>query len=342
MNFVAWTWGPQGFGTYRVAGGTFERTDGVAECVLAPGFVDTHIHGGFGLDWMEQPDCLPELAEHLARVGVEFFLPTTISYPLADVRRAIGGLTAHPMIAGFHLEGPFLSRKYPGAQPESALLDPADRGPGWDEVLNDPRLRIVSMAGELPGAHELAANLTQRGVIVSQAHTDATYEQAHAAFQAGATHLTHFYNAMRGFTHREPGTVGFGLTEPAATCELIYDRVHVNPVAAQLLLQSKPADKVIAISDASKAAGMAAGTEMRMWGHDVRVGEGEVRLANGALAGSAVTLFDCFCNLAEDFGLETAMRLTSVNPRNALKLPPPRRWVELSLNLELRAVHEAS
>lgn len=331
---VAWSWGDAGFGVYEISNGRRTPSTQPAEAIYAPGFVDIHIHGGFGFDWMEQPDCLPALADNLAAVGVEFFLPTTISYPLAEVTRAVAALPGnHPMIPGFHLEGPFLSPNFPGAQPPSALINPADHAAEWQPILTHEKLRIVSMAGELPGALDLIAQLTARKVIVSQAHTNAGYYEAQAAHAAGANHLTHFYNAMRPLGHREPGVVGFGLATPDVTCELIYDRVHVSQPAAAILLNAKPLDKVIAISDGSKAAGMPAGTRMTMWGHDVVVGENDVRLKSGALAGSAVTLLDVFRNVAQDFGVETAMRLTSVNPRQALHLPPPVRWIKFSLDL---------
>lgn len=340
MNMVAWSWGEAGFGKYEVADGRWSPTTKEPEGILAPGFVDMHIHGGFGLDWMEQPDCLPELANELAKRGVEYFLPTTISYPQTEIERTVAGLIDHPMIPGFHLEGPFLSGDFPGAQPEQALLAPADRDSSWDTILQHPRLKIVSLAGELPGAIELTRELVARGVIVSQAHTNATFAEANAAIEAGASHFTHFYNAMRPFGHREPGVVGAGLLNPNTVCELIYDRIHVSEPAARVLATCKPTVNMVAISDASKAAGMPEGTHMKMWGHDVVVGEGDVRLTNGALAGSAVTLLDVFKNLAEDFGLEAAMQWTSVNPRRILKLPAAKRWVELSLDLELRAIHD--
>jgi N-acetylglucosamine-6-phosphate deacetylase len=162
-------------------------------------------------------------------------------------------------------------------------------------------------------------------------HTDATFAEARAGFEAGALHTTHTFNAMRGLHHREAGVVGYALTNDALRCELIYDRHHVTRDATELLLRSKPAGGVVAVSDSTMATGMASGERLTMWGLDVVTSPGEVRLAsNGALAGSAITLLDAFRNLAEDFGTETAIRACCLNPRQALRrLEPPAMYVVL-------------
>ncbi|MBX3112312.1 MAG: amidohydrolase family protein [Fimbriimonadaceae bacterium] len=344
MKGVYSTWGPYGWGVYRVelGGGEakFEPTGGVSEGVLAPGLVDVHIHGAFGTDFMSADlPSMVKLCDQLAGQGYDAFLPTTVTAPLDDVVAALGSLPDHPMVAGFHLEGPFISPKHPGAQPPESIVvsDPA-----WDKVLDDPRLRLVTLAPEQPGGLDLVRRLAARGVVVSLGHTDATFDQATEAARAGADHATHTFNAMRPFHHREPGTVGWVLQDDRAYAELIYDRTHVHPDAASLLLRAKPQDKVVGVSDSTMASGLPAGTPLTMWGHACEVGDKTVRLAsNGALAGSAVTLLDVFQNLAADFGPETAVRCCSVNPRARLQLAaPPKRYLRFGPDLRLRDIHE--
>jgi N-acetylglucosamine-6-phosphate deacetylase len=242
------------------------------------------------------------------------------------------------MIGGVHLEGPFISRRHPGAQPPGSIEDVEPLDPEWDAVLDDPRLKVATIAPELSGAGALATRLSRRGVIASMGHTDATWAQAEAGFEAGFTHATHTFNAMRGFHHREAGAAGFALLNPDISCELIYDRHHVCREAAELLMRSKSHKKVIAVSDGTKAVGLDDGVEVDMWGSPAVVRDGTVRLKeNGALAGSRITLLDAFRNLTEDFGAETATRACCVNPRFALGMDPckARRWVLLDEGLNI-------
>jgi N-acetylglucosamine-6-phosphate deacetylase len=330
--------GAEGFGTYEVdlRAGSFARVDGPAEELLIPGFVDIHIHGSFGIDFMSSPSSdVSRWADLLWDVGYEAFLPTTVTASLEDIKRAIRNLPEHAMVAGFHLEGPFISRKYPGAQPQQWISDIPQPGSDWDEVLNHPKLRVITIAPELEGAQALIQRLSSRGVIVSMGHTNATYEEARIGEAAGASHATHTYNAMRALHHREAGTVGYALTSDSLSCELIYDRHHVSPEAAEVLVRCKPASKLIAISDATMAAGMNTGLTVHMWGLQGRVSAGTVRLPDGTLAGSAITLLDAFRNLAQDFGVATAIRACCTNPRVGLGLERVRRYVVLNSAREL-------
>ncbi len=196
---------------------------------------------------------------------------------------------------------------------------------------------MITLAPEVPHALELIARLTERGVVVSMGHTNATYDEARFGFEFGARHTTHTFNAMRPLHHREAGVLGYALQQDAMACEIIYDRKHVSRQAASLLLKVKPEDKVIAVSDSTKATGLPAGQEIMMWGHKCVTGRDEVRLAsNGALAGSAITLLESFKYLAEDFGVETAIRCCSINPRKALRMSgPPRVYAVFDKDLRL-------
>lgn len=341
MSRVLEAIGPEGFGNYEVrwrpSGPELTRVSKRAQGMFVPGFVDLHIHGGFGIDFMSaSSEELNTLCDHLSKQGYEAFLPTTVTAPAQDVLDAANRLPAHPMIAGFHLEGPFISPKHPGAQPPSAIESPPATTSAWEEVFNHPLLRYVTLAPEEPRALELTAWLMQRGVIVSMGHTDATFDQARAGFEFGASNVTHMFNAMRGFHHREPGIVGYALLNDSLTTELIYDRNHVVQDSARLLFKCKPRDRVIAVSDGTMAIGMAHGKRFKMWGLDCVSGDKEVRLANGTLAGSAITLLDAFKNLSEDFGVESAMYACCLNPRKALGMPSePKVFLELDSEFKI-------
>ena len=335
--------GPEGFGAYEVdlTRRTFQRVAGQAETLLVPGFVDIHTHGAFGIDFMsaEKAD-VESLCKKLREVGYEGFLPTTVTASVADVTRALSVLPKNPMVLGFHLEGPFISMKYPGAQPQSFIVDPPQGPSDWDSILNDPRLRVITMAPERPGALDLIRRLTSRGVRVSMGHTEATYRQADAGYRAGADHTTHTYNAMRPLHHREAGTVGYAFGNDELYAELIYDRHHVCREAADVLFRCKPADRVVAVSDSTMAAGMAAGQTVIMWGLECVVGDHQVRLTDGTLAGSAITLLDAFRNLHEDFGPDTAIMSCCLNPRRSIgHHTPPSLYVEFDKNLEIVELH---
>jgi N-acetylglucosamine-6-phosphate deacetylase len=250
-------------------------------------------------------------------------------------------LIEHEMIRGFHLEGPFISPVFPGAQPKAFILDPP-MGPGeWDEVFTDPRLKLVTLAPERPGALELTTALMEAGVVVSMGHTNATFEEARRGFEFGASHTTHTYNAMRPVHHREAGIIAYALTEDALFCELIYDRLHVCREAAGLLLKCKSNDRIIAISDSTMATGLTAGTKLDMWGNPAVIGRHDVRLPDGTLAGSSITVADAFRNLHDDFGAETAIKLCCINARRSLGLNrEPRIWLELDEDLAIVQIHE--
>jgi N-acetylglucosamine-6-phosphate deacetylase len=336
--------GSDGFGTYEIDLNrrSFQRVEGNADTVLVPGFVDTHTHGAFGIDFMSATKAdMGQLCRKLREVGYESFLPTTVTASLSDVERAFAALPDDPMVLGVHLEGPFVSLKYPGAQPQAFIVNPPSAPSDWFQVLDDPRLKLITMAPELPGATALISHLTSRGVRVSMGHTNATYEEAESGFRAGADHATHTFNAMRPLHHREAGMVGYALGNDELFAELIYDRLHVKRQSAEVLFRCKPSDRVVAVSDSTMAAGMAPGQSICMWGLTCVVGDKEVRLTDGTLAGSAITLFDAFRNLYEDFGPETAVKACSLNPRLSIgHLAPPSLYVEFDRSLEIVGLHE--
>lgn len=341
MSYYADFWGEEGFGTYEVIWGErpeFRRVSRMPELTLIPGFVDIHCHGGWGIDFMSaSANELRTLCEKFAMEGYEGFLPTTVTASVGDVLHAVRQLPDDPMILGFHLEGPFISHRFPGAQPPGEIQEVPMTASAWDEVFDHPKLRIVTLAPEIPFALELTARLTSRDVIVSMGHSSATFDEARRGFEFGAHHTTHTFNAMRPLHHREVGIIGYALLSEGLTCELIYDRLHVSREAARLLLKAKGRDNVIAVSDSSAATRLTQGTKLDMWGQPCTVGRGDVRLdESDRLAGSATSLYDGFKNLWEDIGPEEAISLCCFNPRRALGVPTsPQVWIELDKNLEI-------
>jgi N-acetylglucosamine-6-phosphate deacetylase len=342
MNGIFQAPGPQGWDTYEVSFSdnqpTFSPANREPEGYCIPGFIDLHIHGAFGIDFMSATSQeLIELANLLYSEGYAGFLPTTITSDSNSIQSAINNLPEHPLIWGFHLEGPFISPTYPGAQPPEFIIKFPSQPSPWDAILNDPRLKLITLAPEQPNALPNIHKLAERNVIVSAGHTNATYEQMTAAVNQGLTHATHTYNAMRPLHHREAGALGAALNLDQITAELIYDRQHVSQPAADILIKAKPLDKVIGVSDCTLAKGKLTGETFDMWGHDVIKGENDVRLAsNGSLAGSCDTLFDCFKKIARDFSPEIATRLCCQNPLSELKINAPTRWIVLDKNFTLQ------
>lgn len=328
-----------GFGPHRWDEKNLVPTRGEPTGIISPGLVDIHFHGAFGIDFMSASrDDMTILADRLEAEGYEAWLPTTVTATPGGVRSALANLPEHRSIVGFHLEGPFISPEFAGAQPPELIIDPPPSGTEWDPILDDPRLRVITMAPERPGALKLAARLHGQGVRVSMGHTNATFAKATQAWNSGFRHATHTFNAMRPFHHREAGAVGFALAQDGLKTELIYDRLHVGQDAARVLLNIKPPQDVIAVSDSAMATGLAPGTELKMWGHECVAGDGDVRIkASGALAGSAITLRTAFKNLVEDFGAEVAIRACCHNPRRAIGLPTePKVLLVWSLDGELK------
>ena len=291
---------------------------------LAPAFFDVHIHGAMGHDVMEAtPAALDAMGSFLAAHGTGSFLATTVTAPLDATLRSLSGLAkllAQPPVSGraqavgIHLEGPFLSHTKRGVQPAEHLLTPDTAT--FDRLLEaaEGRIRLMTLAPELPGAIELTAHATARGVRVSLGHSNATAAETQAAIAAGAVSATHTFNAMRPLDHREPGVLGTVLTNDALFAELICDGVHVAPEMVKLWWRAKGAERAILVTDAISAAGMPDG-EYRLGEFAVQVANGRAT-ANGVLAGSVLTLDRALANFMKFTGapLEQALRLLTVNP----------------------------
>jgi N-acetylglucosamine-6-phosphate deacetylase len=302
------------------------------DAVLAPGFLDIHIHGAGGHDVMEsETGALPTVERLLAQHGVSSFFPTTVTAPLETILAALDRLAtavearnsdsrdrvrAQPL--GIHLEGPFLSHTRRGAHPADLLLPPSLGifEQFWQAARG--HLRLMTLAPELPGAQELIAAATKRGVCVSLGHSDADLKATRTAVAAGARHATHTFNAMRPLSHREPGIVGEVLTDTNVTADFIADGIHLDPAIVRLILQAKGLDSSILITDAISATGMPDG-KYRLGSFEVEVRHGKC-LSNGKLAGSVLTMDLAVRNVMRfaDCNLQQALRPATVNPARLL------------------------
>ncbi len=292
------------------------------EPVLVPGFIDNHVHGGAGRDVMDAGDAAAHVARAHARHGTTALLATTLTAPFEDLNAAFYGVGAamkspalgSAAILGVHLEGPFINAEKLGAQPPHA------RAGTVDEVLALHKIapiRVITVAPELPGHDALIDDLCARDMRVQIGHSNASYEQAALAFsKAGGLGVTHVFNAMSAFAHRAPGVAGAALAH-AEYAEVIADTLHVHPGAIRVALRAIP--NLFCVSDATAATGMPDGA-YKLGEHTVHKCMGAVRLADGTLAGSCVTMAQTFRNLVDVLGLDVVQASALTSSRAAAYL----------------------
>jgi N-acetylglucosamine-6-phosphate deacetylase len=288
---------------------------------VAPGFVDLQINGGFGIDLTADPWGMWELGRHLPSTGVTAFQPTIISSPssvreaaLAAIRdRPVGYVGAEPL--GLHFEGPMLAPARHGAH-EPTALRPAD--PALVATWSRPGgISMVTLAPELPGAAEVIHLLTSRGIAVSMGHTEATVAETTAAIDAGASFVTHLFNAMAPLHHREPGIVGTALTDDRLTVGLIADGVHLDPRTASIAWSALGPDRLVLVTDA--VAEMGDG-DLPTAAPDEAAGRGAVTNGDGVLVGSVLRLDQAVRNLVAWTGCDPAdaVRCVTATPADAV------------------------
>jgi N-acetylglucosamine-6-phosphate deacetylase len=294
---------------------------------LVPGFIDVHIHGACGHDVMEATrQAIAVVSKHLACHGTTSYLATTVTAPAIETIQAVESLgrlipedTGGARILGLHLEGPFISQEKRGVHPPEHIRLPS--AGIFDELvkMSGGQVRLITVAPEVPGGLEFIAHIRSKGVLVSLGHSNATYEVARQAIQAGASNATHTFNAMRDFSHRQTGVIGAVLTDSTLWAELIADGVHVDPVAIQMLLRCKGHRRILLVTDAISAAGMPDG-DYRVGSLPVKVSQGVCRANNGALAGSTLSLDRALRNTINYTGisLEEAVCMTSRNPAESI------------------------
>jgi N-acetylglucosamine-6-phosphate deacetylase len=309
--------------------------EGLGDAILAPGFVDIHIHGGAGLDVMRAaPSELPHLNKFLTTHGVTGYFPTTVAAPLDQTCAALerladaieaaqshvgnGSVQAHPL--GIHLEGPFLSHLRRGVHPPEYLVEPTLEI--FERLWQAARghVRMMTIAPELPGAFEVITEAARRKVLVSIGHSDAVLDAARAGVKAGARHATHTFNAMRPLDHRDPGILAEVLTDQHITADIIVDGIHVAPEVVQLFLKAKGLDRAVLITDAMAATGMPDGT-YQLGPIQVEVKDGKCT-SDGKLAGSVLTMDRAVRNVTRfsSWSLQDAVRAATLNPALAAGL----------------------
>lgn len=327
--------GNKGFvrGGFCVSEGRFESVfegDGSFDVDLKgayviPGLVDIHIHGANGFDFSDgDTDGLIRMGRFLAGRGITAFAPTSMTLGYDALKKAFASAVSYreanpaggARLLGIHMEGPYLSEKKKGSQNEKYLRNPDTEG--FLELFRGcgGLIKIVDIAPELSGAAEFAREVSEI-CRVSVAHTDADYDTAKEIFDAGATHLTHLYNAMSAFNHRAPGVIGAASEDVRVMAELICDGYHVHPSAVRAAFLLFP-DRICLISDALRCLGMPDG-RYELGGQEVFLSDGAARLAGGTLAGSACDLYTCM-QRAVSFGIpkETAVRAATIVPARQL------------------------
>lgn len=295
---------------------------------VAPGMIDVHTHGRNGSDTMYATfKDLNNISVSELKTGVTSFLPTTMTMPAEDIKKAIAAgydnkdKVEGAKILGMHLEGPFFSVKYKGAQPEECMIAPTVENYLSFAGEHPDFVKKISLAPEIECAVDLIKYLREQNVVVSMGHTDATYEEAVKAIEAGATSGTHTYNAMTPLKHREPGVVGAVMLHDEVYAELILDGIHVSFPAAKILSRMKGADKLILITDSLEAAMLPDGT-YELGNQKVYVKDGQARLKSGNLAGSTANLNQCVRNAYRhlDLPLYEAIGYATKNPADHLGL----------------------
>jgi len=309
--------------------------------LAVPGFIDLQVNGFGGVDFLDA-DAAGYLraGEALLETGVTAYLPTLITSPEETLLAALAEVPAgeaHPHILGVHLEGPFLSPRRLGTHVGSARRDP-DLAL-LERLLDGGPVRLMTLAPELPGASELIARLLERGVTVSLGHSDATAEQAEAAFDQGVGTVTHLFNAMRPFKHRDPGIVGAALARDDVIVQLILDGVHLAPETVKVAWRAAPG-RVALVTDAITAAGASEGA-YSFGSFDVQVRDGTVRGPDGVLAGSVLTMIDAVRNFHElGVPLAGAVEAATAVPARTLGLTDLGR-LDVGLPADLLVIDDA-
>lgn len=293
-----------------------------------PGFIDIHIHGAAGYDTMDAtPEALAGLAGALPKEGTTSFLATTMTQTNSAISAALQNIEKFQAqdrqaeMLGVHLEGPFISDKRAGAQPIEHIIEPSlSQFQNWQK-LSGNKIRLLTIAPETTNGLAVIKSLSDEGIIASIGHSDATFEEVQAAVRSGASHVTHLYNQMSPFHHRNPGVVGAALLEESLTVEVIADFIHSHASSVELAFRQKGAERLILITDAMRAKGLPPGV-YDLGGQDVQVTDKDARLADGTLAGSILTMETAVQNVQSLTGcsLNELVAMTSANAAKDLKL----------------------
>ncbi|MCL6574342.1 MAG: N-acetylglucosamine-6-phosphate deacetylase, partial [Bacillus sp. (in: Bacteria)] len=289
---------------------------------IAPGLVDTHIHGLANYDVMDNNfEGIKAISEGLLSCGVTSFLPTTLTAPVDLLNKVVEDIGSRHQevqgakIQGIYLEGPFFTEEHKGAQNPIYFSDPDIQVFQKWQQLSGGKVKKIALAPEREGAAEFVKKVTEQGVVVALGHSDASYEQAKEIVESGASVFVHTYNGMSPLKSREPGMVGAAMTLENAFAELICDGFHVHPLAAKILMDVRGRDHVVMITDCMRAGAMPSGN-YTLGDFPVVVNNGMATLESGSLAGSILTLNKALKNVV-DWGIATpeeAIKMTTIVP----------------------------
>jgi N-acetylglucosamine-6-phosphate deacetylase len=345
----------------------------VVDCrahVIVPGFVDVHIHGIEGIDVLDGPDAVAEVARRLPKYGVTSFCPTSVACSpqmLASLLSAISSARATPArlaarVLPAHLESNFINPEWNGAQPAACLRTfhgawGAEDAQGAQQFAareiidaiesHRSSVGIVTVAPELAGGMDLVRHLVSRGHRVSIGHSGASYDEARAAIELGASHATHLFNRMSSITSRSPGVVGAVLESDAVAAEIICDGHHVHPSLVSMAMRLKSASNIMAITDATAVAGLPIGSKARLGDQTITAGDKTALLDDGTLAGSILTMDGAFRTLVQRMrvSLVDASQMCSTTPAGAAGMPEigsiaAGKWADLAIFTRDLRVHQ--
>ena len=315
---------------------------------IVPGFIDIHVHGGGGADFMDAtPDAVRQVARTHARHGTTTLLATTLTAEREQIDRCIASVRevmdspgpGEARIVGIHLEGPYISAAKRGAQPQAFI-----RPPDWDEMerwisLSGGAIKLVTIAPEIDGALDFIRRAAAAGVVVSIGHTSATVKEARAGIDAGARNATHLFNAMPPLAHRAPGAAAALLESDDVSVELIADGVHLHPAIAGIVSKIKGPGRIILITDAMAGAAMPDG-EYSLGGSPVTVQSGTASFSDGTLAGSVLTMNQAFHNIRRFAGTipSDAAAMTSLNAARLIGIDVWTGRLEVDFRADLAVI----
>jgi N-acetylglucosamine-6-phosphate deacetylase len=330
---------PQGF---------IDRSLDAQRLHLLPGLIDIHVHGAVGCEVLDgSPDKLCEMARFYAMHGVTGFLPTTWTASREDILKALtavgqvmGPVEHGAAILGAHLEGPYLNPARCGAQ-DVNLIRPAERSEAL-EFLDSGLVRMMTLAPEIPENKWLIDECVRRGVTVAAGHTSIGFAELEGLSRRGVRQMTHTFNAMTGLSHREPGTVGAAMAVNEIDCQLIADNIHVHPAVMKILVNAKGRSRVILITDAIRGAGLPDG-DYALDDRVITIKDGAVRLPDGTLAGSTLTMDKALMNImaAAQLSLAEAWPMTSLNAARSIGISNRKGSLEAGKDADLVLLDDA-
>ncbi|NLJ87400.1 MAG: N-acetylglucosamine-6-phosphate deacetylase [Epulopiscium sp.] len=312
---------------------------------ISPGFIDMHIHGFDGFDTMDATEeAMQAISKGIARNGVTSFLPTTMSMPIENINRALDNIrkikekgVQGAEILGVHVEGPFINKKFKGAQKKEYII-PFDY-----DIINDHKdiISLITIAPELEGALDFIKKVkNETNIVLSIGHSDATFEETLEGITCGISHITHLFNAMTGLHHRNPGVVGAAFTSNVS-CELIADEIHVHPGLFSMLLKVKGLDGIVLVTDCMSAGGKEDG-EYELGGQKVFVKNKRAKLEDNTLAGSVLNLNNAVYNVYKhtDYSIPQLIQLVTLNPAKVLGLDSIKGSLDIGKDADITVFDE--